>query len=454
MTRKNYFELLKNFNINPHNEYKKLIQLLENEFELYFPKKELSTDGTPVVAGFVDIDGSTNFDLIRDEWALINMIERDFLAYEKRGTTTSFAQLLEELDINHCNDFETLYTFIECLLDVFKGLNLDIRIQNNGDNRFVAIMGEIRRNIDIILDKTNHELITLENGDKIIIEKNVYASEVSQIVSETSIEDAIKVLEYNHFSNKGNIQRKREILISLAAYLEPLRDKLNASKELKEVMKVNKSAKIVAVEQLFGMYNNLRLRHNNSKQYHQNMPDEELEQWYDDVYTSTLFAILSLDEARILSKVKLLDDKPDDKSEENVHTPEVYQTLSETRFQNVIKFLEYNHFSNKGNLQRKKEMLVYLYKKMELLRNELNTAEELKKVLKFNNTKNIAVERLFEMYHDLFGPQLNHENQINHNSSDSEIEQQYDDIYTSTLFVSLSLDEARILSKLKTLREG
>lgn len=165
---------------------------------------------------------------------------------------------------------------------------------------------KLRERILYSLDKTNHEWKTLQDDNIIIVEKNVYASEVSQIVSESNIEDAIKVLEYNHFSNKGNIQRKKEILISLANYLEPLRDELNAFEELKEVMKVNNSKKIIAVEQLFGMYNNLGLRHNNDKQYHLNMNDEELEQWYDDIYTSTLFVILSLDESRILSKLKTL----------------------------------------------------------------------------------------------------------------------------------------------------
>ena len=91
----------------------------------------------------------------------------------------------------------------------------------------------------------------------------------------------------------------------MANYLEPLRDELNAFEELKEVMKVN-SKKIIAVDKLFDMYNNLGLRHNNSDQYHLEMTEEELEQWYDDIYTSTLFVILSLDEARILSKLKTL----------------------------------------------------------------------------------------------------------------------------------------------------
>ena len=167
---------------------------------------------------------------------------------------------------------------------------------------------KLRQRILYSLDKTNHEWKTLQDDNIIIVEKNVYASEVSQIVSETNIEDAIKVLEYNHFSNKGNIQRKKEILISLANYLEPLRDELNAFEELKEVMKVN-GKKIIAVEQLFGMYNNLGLRHNNDKQYHLNMNDEELEQWYDNIYSSTLFVILSLEMGRNLSKLNELKKK-------------------------------------------------------------------------------------------------------------------------------------------------
>ena len=79
----------------------------------------------------------------------------------------------------------------------------------------------------------------------------------------------------------------------MATYLEPFRDELNDSEELKEVMKVNNNKKIIAVEQLFNMYNNLGLRHNNNKQYHLEMTEEELEQWYDDIYASTLFVILS-----------------------------------------------------------------------------------------------------------------------------------------------------------------
>ncbi|HFI0518004.1 TPA: hypothetical protein ACGOXH_001267, partial [Streptococcus suis] len=93
-----------------------------------------------------------------------------------------------------------------------------------------------------------------------------------------------------------------------AKYLEPLRNELNSSEELKEVLKIN-NGKISAVDKLFEMYNQFGLRHNNSKQYHNSMTEEECERWYDDIYTSTLFVVLSLDEAQILSRLNLLKSK-------------------------------------------------------------------------------------------------------------------------------------------------
>ena len=272
MARQNYFDILNRMEFDPQRELNNLIDLLKME---------------------------RNFKRGYYETSLNSAISDNFLDYPNRSTFTSYSQMIEVIISNIYDTTEQLFVFSELLVDIFN--NLEGKFTEK-ECQFIQVVFD---NITRFLELSNHELITLENGDKIIVEKNVYASEVSQIVSESNIEDAIKVLEYNHFSNKGDIQRKKEILISLANYLEPLRDELNAFEELKEVMKVN-SKKIIAVEQLFGMYNNLGLRHNNDKQYHLNMNDEELEQWYDDIYTSTLFVILSLDEARILSKLKTL----------------------------------------------------------------------------------------------------------------------------------------------------
>ena len=272
MARQNYFDILNRMEFDPQRELKNLMDLLKME---------------------------RNFKSIYYETSLNSAISDNFLDYPNRSTFTSYSQMVEFVGLNIYNATEQLFVFSEFLVDIF--CNLAEKFTEE-ESEFIQIIFD---NIKRFLELSNHELITLDNGNKIIVEKNVYASEASQIVSETSIEEAIKVLEYNHFSNKGNIQRKKEILITLANYLEPLRKELNNSEELEEVFKVN-NQKIIAFEKLFEMYNNFGLRHNNSNQYHLDLTDDELEQWYDDIYTSTLFVILSMDESRILSKLKTL----------------------------------------------------------------------------------------------------------------------------------------------------
>ena len=272
MARQNYFDILNRMEFDPQRELKNLMDLLEME---------------------------RNFKSIYYETSLNSAISDNFLDYPNRSTFTSYSQMVEFVGLNIYNTTEQLFVFSEFLVDIF--CNLAEKFTEE-ESEFIQIIFD---NIKRFLELSNHELITLDNGNKIIVEKNVYASEISQIVSETSIQDAIKVLEYNHFSNKGNIQRKKEILIALANYLEPFRRELNNSEGLKDILKVN-NQKVIAFEKLFEMYNNFGLRHNNSNQYHLDLADDELEQWYDDIYTSTLFVILSMDESRILSKLKTL----------------------------------------------------------------------------------------------------------------------------------------------------
>ena len=271
MARQNYFDILNRMEFDPQRELKNLMDLLEME---------------------------RNFERSYYKTSLNSAISDNFLDYPNRSTFTSYSQMVEFVELNIYNATE-LFVFSEFLVDIF--CNLAEKFTEEESEIIQIIFDNIKR----FLELSNHELITLDNGNKIIVEKNVYASEASQIVSETSIEEAIKVLEYNHFSNKGNIQRKKEILIALANYLEPFRRELNNSEELKDILKVN-NQKVIAFEKLFEMYNNFGLRHNNSNQYHLDLTDNELEQWYDDIYTSTLFVILSMDESRILSKLKTL----------------------------------------------------------------------------------------------------------------------------------------------------
>ena len=292
----NYFDILNQMEFDPDRESKNLIDLLEME---------------------------KNFGHVY--YTTINSaISKNFLDYPNRSTFTSYSQIIEVISANFYDATEELFVFSELLVDIFYSL---LEKFTTEECEFIQVIFD---NINRFLELSNHELITLDNGNRIIVEKNVYASEVSQIVSETSIQDAIKVLEYNHFLNKGNIQRKKEILLSLAGYLEPYLKKFDdpekLPKELKGIYnelkivlqtkgadtdkKGNQIPKKIAVfDNLSEMYNKGGLRHNNDKQYHLDMNDEELEQWYDNIYSSTLFVILSLEMGKNLSKLNELKKK-------------------------------------------------------------------------------------------------------------------------------------------------
>ncbi|HEL1022416.1 hypothetical protein [Streptococcus equi] len=269
MARKNYFDIIGTIEFNGDRELKHLRDLLEKR-KFYRNYRKTS---------------------------ICDVISDNFVYYLNRGTFIDYVQMEEYILSSTSNAIDQLFLLSEFLVDIFDNI---WKCFTSEEQRFIEI---IKENINRFLDLANHEMIELENGREIIVEKNVYASQVSQIISETNIYESMKVLEYNHFANKGNVECKREILISLARYLEPLRGEVNSSEELKEVLKAN-NKKIIAIDKLFEMYNQLGLRHNNSKQYHTNMTDEECEQWYDDIYTSTLFVVLSIDEAKILSRLK------------------------------------------------------------------------------------------------------------------------------------------------------
>lgn len=285
MVRKNYFEILDGMNFNPSTEFDNLYILLSNR--------------------------------------LLEELNHKFLNYQNRRTFIDFDEFLKFCLSQADNELEKLFIFAELLNDMLSIINPNHPLLRDD-------VYAVRENINRVLDLSNNEFLTLESGRQIIVEKNVYASEVSQIVSETSIQDAIKVLEYNHFLNKGNIQRKKEILLSLAGYLEPYLKKFDdpekLPKELKGIYnelkivlqtkgadtdkKGNQIPKKIAVfDNLSEMYNKGGLRHNNDKQYHLDMNDEELEQWYDNIYSSTLFVILSLEMGKNLSKLNELKKK-------------------------------------------------------------------------------------------------------------------------------------------------
>lgn len=334
MVRQNYFEFIKSMRFDAKKEIdivKKILQediyiknyktnlqeFFSDGYKKYYPVEKKGQHVTFEEKFTVIYQRFTSVDCLYTVFEFILDLYSEIINKDKFAKNYVTSKELEEID-----DYSGWIPETDDQFEILAEMRDHTSLMDQYD--------KLRQRILYSLDKTNHEWKTLQDGNIIIVEKNVYASEVSQIVSETSIEDAIKVLEYNHFLNKGNIQRKKEILLSLAGYLEPYLKEFEhpetLPKELKDIYnelkivlqtkgaetdkKGKKIPKKIAVfDNLSEMYNKGGLRHNNDKQYHLNMNDEELEQWYDNIYSSTLFVILSLEMGRNLSKLNELKKK-------------------------------------------------------------------------------------------------------------------------------------------------
>ena len=118
------------------------------------------------------------------------------------------------------------------------------------------------------------------------VPKDQAAISVAEIVEP---ELSYKVIEYNHHSMKGDLERKQATLLVLAGRLEAQRSKLK---------QINASLE----SDIFLIFNNVNVRHNNTEPGGQyfisfvaGMKSEEIEHWYDELYQMCLLAFLELD---------------------------------------------------------------------------------------------------------------------------------------------------------------
>ena len=131
---------------------------------------------------------------------------------------------------------------------------------------------------------------TTINQDRLIIfvEKSQSAIAVSEIIEDKDL--SYKTIYYNHHSMKGNIEGKKAILLKYANLLES---------KSKLLHNIDSSLK----DDLFYLFNNLNIRHNNigkdSKNYKRfvsEMSFEQIEEWYDETYQMCLFAFLEIEQ--------------------------------------------------------------------------------------------------------------------------------------------------------------
>lgn len=233
----------------------------------------------------------------RKSYSLHDLVAENFAKYYKRREHfLSLQELLSAiyLECFDISEFDKYFLYAEMYVDL-------ISMLDNLDNQEIESQKNIiKTQIERVISSLGYKFIVIDDR-QIIVENNVFANEAAQAVTEfADIKEALSILEYNHFSNKGNIERKKELLKKIADLLEPWRKPLNKSSELKDLLKANND-KIQALEKLFYMYNKFNIRHNNEDQILTGLSNQEIESWYDKIYTMSLFVILGKDVAQILA---------------------------------------------------------------------------------------------------------------------------------------------------------
>lgn len=190
-----------------------------------------------------------------------------------------------------------LFTLIEVIYN-FWHLSLKIPGGSFYDNEQQKKFLLLKENLDECLSQYNYKGEYFPDLEQlIVVEDKPEATAVAEIVDK---EVSLKVLRYNHFTLKGNLKAKKEILVALGSDMEAKR---------KQLYGVDPSLG----NDIFYILNNLDLRHNNrasgSKYYKQavaEMDDSILENWYDELYQMILLAYLQMDQKERAMKVKEL----------------------------------------------------------------------------------------------------------------------------------------------------
>lgn len=152
----------------------------------------------------------------------------------------------------------------------------------------------IIENIRLIISNLNYERnINHAEEQVILIPKNPEAIAVAEITGNKDI--AFAIIKYNHATLKGNLEGKKQLLLSIANEYEPL-----LTNPIDGFSDYFKKATF--------LLNNIHIRHNNKtgkdkKQVIIDMPDTELEKWYDELYQLILFCVLIKDNIKRKDKI-------------------------------------------------------------------------------------------------------------------------------------------------------
>ncbi len=258
--RRNFAQILKEVNIDLKEEYQKLYDLLY--------RRSIQVAGQKLIS-------------IHDE------LGDAFLSFYFRGTCMS----IDEFDKKHGFNFarEPANFSVDSVVSICEYLyNMLTAYQGSSGRGFFQQAINVQfclSQIMAVIEAIGYMYAT-DDGYAIFVEKSPAAISVAELMPEGL---SYKVISYNHYSMKGNLDAKKNTLKMFTDMLEPRRP---------ELTQIDSGF----ASDLFYAFNNFNIRHNNvdpsGKNYKKPVADltnDQLEQWYDEVYQMSLLAFLRLE---------------------------------------------------------------------------------------------------------------------------------------------------------------
>lgn len=275
MGRKNFFERIEQ-NLNLQNEYEKLEKIVlkyTNEYNMS-----------------LNDEIESYFDL----WKY----KKNYLSFDELRSHLGFTYT-KAWDYSFNAEIESIYDFFvycEMILNMILVV-LPEEAQIVNDN----IIKKIIYIINYDLESLNYTVSKMSDDQYIIVQKDAAVSEVVELV-EPTIADSI--LEYNHYVLKGDLEKKKNILVKIANALEPQKSEI-------------KAINYQLFKDYFYLINNMDIRHNNCDSsdtsnynaYFDKLTIEEKEEWYDEIYQMSLLIFLLLKNRNRTKKISDLKSK-------------------------------------------------------------------------------------------------------------------------------------------------
>lgn len=194
---------------------------------------------------------------------------------------------IDELDYYFPRELDDLLVFIEILYN-FWYLAENYISSHKAEFELYDTSDVLKTLMDECLSEYNQRAYYFPEEEKCIIAED--SPQVTAAAEATEPEIALDIVRYNHRQLTGEVAKKKAILKTLGDYLEGRK---------REITDINSAL----YNTITGALNNLNIRHNNiarenKSYYHEavaDMPQEELEQHYDDLYQLILLAILEID---------------------------------------------------------------------------------------------------------------------------------------------------------------